>query len=224
MTNTAVAAASAGVANRPRSVPAPAMPYDALDTRRRIFAAASAEFAAYGLAGARIERIAAAARANKQAIYLYFGGKDKLFGAVVKAKVDEVCHSDTLDPRAVGESVGQLFDWYREHPELLRLLLWEALEAGQDPVQGERERREAYRENVRDLVEAGVGGGPADAERTREAQDWMFTFIGLVAWNFAVPQLRRLILDEDDERVALARRRAAAIEAVCTLAQSHQRA
>jgi AcrR family transcriptional regulator len=200
------------------------MAYDAQDTRRRIFAAASAEFAAYGLAGARIERIAAAARANKQAIYLYFGDKEALFGAVVKAKVDEVCHADTLDPRAVGESVGQLFDWYQEHPELLRLLLWEALEAGDGPVQGEEERREAYRENVRGLVEAGAGAGRAEPERTREAQDWMFTLIGLVAWNFAVPQLRRLILDEDDEGVALARRRAALLEAVRTLAQSHERA
>ena len=198
------------------------MTYDAADTRRRIFAAASAEFAAYGLAGARIERIAAAAQANKQAIYLYFGGKDKLFGAVVKAKVDEVCHSDTLDPHAIGESVGQLFDWYQEHPELLRLLLWEAMETGQEPVQGEEERREAYRENVRGLVEAGVGAGRAEPGRTREAQDWMFTLIGLVAWNFAVPQLRRLILDEDDEQVALARRRAAVVEAVRALAQSHQ--
>lgn len=198
------------------------MPYDAIDTRRRIFAAASAEFAEHGLAGARIERIAAAAQANKQAIYLYFGGKEKLFGAVVKAKVDEVCHADTLDPHAVGESVGQLFDWYQEHPELLRLLLWEALETGRDPVQGEEERREAYRENVRGLVEAGVGAGSPAAERTREAQDWMFTLIGLVAWNFAVPQLRRLILDEDDERAALARRRAAAIEAVRVLARSYQ--
>jgi len=198
------------------------MAYDADSTRRRIFAAASAEFAAHGLAGARVERIAATARANKQAIYLYFGSKDKLFGAVVKAKVDEVCHSDTLDPRAVGESVGQLFDWYQEHPELIRLLLWEALETGGGPVQGEEERSEAYRGNVRDLVEAGVGAGREEPERTREAQDWMFTLIGLVAWNFAVPQLRRLILDEDDEAATLARRRAAVIEAVRTLAQGQQ--
>jgi hypothetical protein len=130
--------------------------------------------------------------------------------------------SDTLDPRAVGASVGQLFDWYQEHPELLRLLLWEALETGAEPLPGEEERRQAYRENVRGLVEAGVGAGRAEPERTREAPDWMFTLIGLVAWNFAVPQLRRLILDEDDEGVALARRRAALVEAVHTLAQSHQ--
>jgi hypothetical protein len=140
---------------------------------------------------------------------------------VVKAKVDEVCHSGTLDPHAIGESVGELFDWYQENPELIRLLLWEALETGDGPVQGEQDRRDGYRGNVRDLVEAGVGAGREEPGRTREAQDWLFTLIGLVAWNFAVPQLRRLILDEDDERVALARRRAAAIEAVQVLARSY---
>ncbi|MFI6321845.1 TetR family transcriptional regulator [Nonomuraea sp. NPDC050556] len=186
------------------------MTYDAEATRRRIFEAAGAEFAEHGLAGARVERIAAAAKANKQALYLYFGGKEKLFGAVVRAKVDEVCHSGSLDPAAVGESVGQLFDWYQEHPDLVRLLLWEALETGPGPVQGEEERRAAYRANVQDLVDAGVGS-------TRAAQDWMFTLIGLVAWNFAVPQLCRLVLDEDDERAALARRRATVVSTVSAL-------
>jgi hypothetical protein len=36
--------------------------------------------------------------------------------------------------------------------------------------------------------------------------------------------LRRLILDEDDENLALARRRAAVVESVRTLAQSRQHA
>ncbi|MFC7585359.1 TetR/AcrR family transcriptional regulator [Nonomuraea antimicrobica] len=74
------------------------MTYDAGATRQRIFQAATAEFAEHGLAGARIDRIAAAAQANKQAIYLYFGGKEKLFGAVVRAKLDEICHAVSLDP------------------------------------------------------------------------------------------------------------------------------
>ncbi|MEV4115111.1 TetR family transcriptional regulator [Nonomuraea sp. NPDC049695] len=194
------------------------MSYDAEATRRRIFQAAAAEFAAHGLAGARVERIATAAKANKQAIYLYFGGKDKLFGAVVRAKVDEVCHSGALDPGAVAESVGQLFDWYQDHPELIRLLLWEALESGAGPVQGEDERRADYRDNVRDLVDAGVGAGLDEPERTRAAQDWMFTLLGLVAWNFAVPQLCRLVLDEQDDKAVLARRRDAVVATVRTLA------
>ncbi|HEX3803465.1 MAG TPA: TetR family transcriptional regulator [Solirubrobacteraceae bacterium] len=196
------------------------MPYDADDTRRRIFTAATAEFAANGLAGARVDRIAATAQANKQAIYLYFGNKQNLFGAVVKAKLDEVCHADALDPGAMGESVGQLFDWYQEHPELIRLLLWEALESEEVTVPGEAERRDVYRGQARDLVDAGVGAGLDEPERTQKAEDWLFTVLGLVAWNFAVPQLRRLVLDEDDDTSTLARRRAAVIEAVQALSES----
>ncbi|GAB2836661.1 TetR family transcriptional regulator [Actinocorallia aurea] len=195
------------------------MSYDAEETRRRIFEAASAEFAEFGLAGARVERIAKTAKANKQAIYLYFGNKEALFGSVVRAKVDEVCHAGLPDPADAEESVGALFDWYREHPELVRLVLWEALENGPGPVAGEAERREGYRDIVCGLVEGGVAASVPEGEaRTRAAQDWMFTFLGLIAWSFAAPQLCRLILDEDDEAAALARRRAAVVEAVRALA------
>ncbi|MGC4957567.1 TetR/AcrR family transcriptional regulator [Actinomadura citrea] len=197
------------------------MTYDAEATRRRIFVAATAEFAAYGLAGARIDRIARAARANKQGIYLYFGDKEKLFGEVVRDKVDEVCHATDLGPGDLGESVGHLFDWYQEHPELIRLLLWEALESREE-VQGELERREMYREIVRGAQAGGIAGGPSGEDARRLAQDWMFTILGLVAWNFAVPQLCRLVLDEDDEAAALARRRASVVETARVLAEARR--
>ena len=57
------------------------MPWDSQDTRRRLLEAAITEFSAYGIAGARVDRIASAAKANKQAIYAYFGSKDALFAA-----------------------------------------------------------------------------------------------------------------------------------------------
>jgi AcrR family transcriptional regulator len=47
-------------------------------TKRRIFEAAVEEFAEYGSAGARVDRIAAKARANKESIYRYFGTKEEL--------------------------------------------------------------------------------------------------------------------------------------------------
>lgn len=195
------------------------MTYDAEATRRRIFDAATSEFAAHGLAGARIERIALKARANKQAIYLYFGGKEKLFGEVVRRKVDEVCHGAVLRSEDFAEGVGRLFDWYGQNPELVRLLLWEALEGGGE-VQGEPERREDYRARVREFQAAGVVRAPDGADGARVAQDRIFTVLGLVAWNFAVPQLRRLVLDEDDDEVALARRRASVVEAARALAEA----
>ena len=55
------------------------MPRDADATRARILDAAVAEFSARGLAGARIDRIAEAAAANKRMIYVHFGSKDGLF-------------------------------------------------------------------------------------------------------------------------------------------------
>ena len=192
------------------------MTYDAEATRRRIFQAAAAEFSAHGLAGARVERIAAAAKANKQAIYLYFGGKEKLFGAVVRAKMDEIGQASDIDPARLAESAGRLFDWYREHPELVRLLLWEALET-RGEVQGEDERRAGFRRKAAAFTRDGAG-----ADEARDVQDLIFTVFGLIAWNFAVPQLRRLVLDEDDDAAALDRRRAAVVETARTLAESHR--
>lgn len=194
------------------------MAYDAEDTRRRIFDAAASEFAEYGLAGARVDRIAAAARANKQAIYLYYGSKEKLFAAVLRAKLEEVRVAVAIDPDAVAESVGQVFDWYQEHPELIRLLLWEALEVCDEPGEGERERRGAFREKVHQLADAGVASSLPEDARVRAAQDLLFTTMGLIAWNFAVPRMCRLVLDEETEQAALARRRETVIDVARTLA------
>ncbi|WP_051808905.1 TetR/AcrR family transcriptional regulator [Actinoplanes subtropicus] len=188
------------------------MPYDAEDTRRRIFLAAADEFAERGLAGARVDRIAAAARANKQAIYLYYGSKEKLFAAVVRAKLAEVGDIVDVDPDAVGESVGRLFDWHREHPELIRLLLWEALETYDEPDETDAERRDTFRAKARRFA-----GGET---RVRAAQDLLFTIMGLVSWNFAVPRTCRLVLDEPTEEAAFARRRATVIEAARALTRA----
>ncbi|MEV0406144.1 TetR family transcriptional regulator [Actinoallomurus sp. NPDC050550] len=194
------------------------MAYDAEDTKRRIFAAATAEFAERGLAGARVDRIATAAKANKQAIYLYYGSKEKLFAAILRAKLEEVCVSISIDPDAVAESVGQMFDWYQEHPELIRLLLWEALEACGEPDEGERERHKAFREKVHRLADGGVAHDLAEEARVRAAQDLLFTIMGLIAWNFAVPRTCRLVLDEETEQAALARRRETVVETARRLA------
>ncbi|MEO3794934.1 TetR family transcriptional regulator [Nonomuraea sp. B10E15] len=196
------------------------MAYDAEDTRRRIFDAAAAEFAEHGLAGARVDRIATNARANKQAIYLYYGGKEKLFAAVLRAKLDEVRISISITPDAVAESAGQMFDWYQEHPELIRLLLWEALEAPCEHEEGERERHDGFRRKVHHLVEGGVGHHLPEEERVRAAQDLLFTIMGLIAWNFAVPRMCRSILDEESDRAALTRRRDTVIEVARRLAAS----
>ena len=65
---------------------------DAQATQRRLLEAAAQEFAARGIAGARVDRIAEAARSNKAQIYHYFGSKDELFDAVFNSLVADTLH------------------------------------------------------------------------------------------------------------------------------------
>ncbi|MEV6369096.1 TetR family transcriptional regulator [Micromonospora musae] len=106
------------------------MARDAEDTRRRLLAAAADEFAQRGIAGARVDRIAAAAGANKALIYTYFGNKDQLFDAVFDALVVSTVAEVPIDPGDLPEYAGRLFDRNQTHPQALRLLLWHSLERG----------------------------------------------------------------------------------------------
>ncbi|MFI5936536.1 TetR family transcriptional regulator [Actinoplanes sp. NPDC051494] len=104
------------------------MPGDAAATRRRILDAAIAEFAAFGIAGARVDRIAAASGNNKAMIYKYFGNKDRLFDAVFDAIVVQTMNDVPIDPDDLPGYAARLWEQYRAHPELLRLGHWDQLE------------------------------------------------------------------------------------------------
>ena len=106
------------------------MPRDAEDTKRRLLDAAASEFAERGIAGARIDRIAAAAKANKALIYAYFGNKEQLFDAVFDALVVDTVHDVPIDPDDLPGYAGRLFDRNISHPEAFRLAVWHSLERG----------------------------------------------------------------------------------------------
>ena len=58
--------------------------------RLRIMRAATAEFARYGFGGARLERIAQSAGANKRMIYYHVGDKEALYLAVLEGAHDHI--------------------------------------------------------------------------------------------------------------------------------------
>jgi AcrR family transcriptional regulator len=117
---------------------------DAAATRSRILDAALEEFATYGLAGARIDRIAEAAAANKRSIYVYYEHKEGLFRAVMRRVVAEVGEAVPLDVDDLPEYAGRLFDYWLEHPAVMRLLLWIQLERPEETPEGSA----AYREKI----------------------------------------------------------------------------
>lgn len=97
-------------------------------TRERILNAASAEFAQYGIAGARVDRIAAAAQANKAQLYTYFGNKSALFEAVFSVVLDSIVNAVPIDAEDLPGYAVRLYDEYLETPELVRLATWARLE------------------------------------------------------------------------------------------------
>ena len=101
---------------------------DADATRVRILEAATAEFAQHGLAGARVDRIAAAARTNKAQLYHYFGGKETLFDVVFDRYVQENLVSGWFDPEHLPEYAAGAYDGYLRDPVLVRLATWARLE------------------------------------------------------------------------------------------------
>jgi AcrR family transcriptional regulator len=129
------------------------MPYDSAATRARLLDAAYAEFSERGLAGARVERIAAAASANKQAIYAYFGSKDGLFDAMLGARLRGLADAVPFTPDDLPAYAGALFDALQDSPELVRLTQWSWLERADVSA----EEVESYRAKARALVAASDG-------------------------------------------------------------------
>ena len=104
------------------------MARNAEQTRQRLLTAASEEFAALGIAGARVDRIAVAADCNKALIYTFFGSKDQLFEAVFAAEVTDRIGQVTFDPIELPDYAGRLFDCFAARPDTLRLYIWYNLE------------------------------------------------------------------------------------------------
>ncbi|EXU65553.1 TetR family transcriptional regulator [Streptomyces sp. PRh5] len=97
-------------------------------TRRRLLDAATADFAAHGIAGARVDRIAAAAGINKAQLYAYFGDKLGLFGAVFRLHADAVVEAVPFTADDLPQYAVRLYETAMERPELIRLAAWAKLE------------------------------------------------------------------------------------------------
>jgi AcrR family transcriptional regulator len=93
-------------------------------TRERILAAAKTEFAARGLAGARINRIATHAHASKERLYAYFPSKEALFAAVTQRLIIDVAEDVAAASEDMAAYVGLLFDSFVRNPENARLHDW----------------------------------------------------------------------------------------------------
>jgi AcrR family transcriptional regulator len=97
-------------------------------SRRRLLDAGAVEFAAHGVAGARVDRISGEAKVSKAQLYAYYGSKESLFDAVLFDQVNAILDTAPLTAEDLPGYAVNLYDAYLGSPQLVRLATWARLE------------------------------------------------------------------------------------------------
>jgi TetR/AcrR family transcriptional regulator len=121
--------------------------HDAEGSREAILDAAEQVFAEHGFDGARIDAIAKTAGYNKSLIFQYYGDKLKLYAEVMKRADEQTRWIQTQALSALLEAetnpnqetigvllrsyIGAYYDYLLEHPQIMRVFLWEMAEGWQ---------------------------------------------------------------------------------------------
>lgn len=178
------------------------------DAKRRILAAATAEFADHGIAGARIDRVAERAASSKERIYAYFGNKDQLFDIVYTASIGATLDAVKFDVHDLPAYAGRMFDYFADNPDSQRLTIWYRLERPTGP--GLNAVIEVNESRLAALAEAQAAG----LVTTRFTPGELLTLIQAMAasWNTLNPEFARTDHMGDREH-----RREAVVDAVARL-------
>ena len=141
---------------------------DPARTMAEILQVATHEFADKGLAGARIDEIAAATRTSKRMIYYYFGSKGGLYLAVLEEayrrmrSIEADLHLDDLEPAvALRRLVEFTWEHHRDNEDFIRLVMSENIHRAEYRRQSQSMRELNVRaiDSIRELYDRGVAQG-----------------------------------------------------------------
>ena len=182
---------------------------DADATRRRLIDAAADEFSEHGIAGARVDRIAAASQSNKAQIYHYFGSKELLFDAVMNDIVTSTAGAVPITVDDLAGYAGRLFDAYEKDPRIPRLAMWYRLERPAEPA-----RLDALTDTIKgqlgQIRAAQRAGGLPSAYRPADLLNLVLHMSFL--WTFVFPELQAQLA-----KTSRAHRRRVLVDAVRVL-------
>jgi AcrR family transcriptional regulator len=156
--------------------------------RLRILEAAKQEFSAHGLAGARVDRIAAKAGANKRMLYYHVGNKDELYLAVLEGAYDKIRSEERgldlehLDPpEAIRRLIEFTWNYFLRNPEFLSLLQTENLARAKHLKKSTKVKsmHSPFVEMIRTVVRRGVESGDFQV-----AVDPVQLYISIAALSF----------------------------------------
>ncbi|MHB8525116.1 MAG: TetR/AcrR family transcriptional regulator [Candidatus Acidiferrales bacterium] len=171
------------------------------ETARRILAAAERIFAARGLAGARTEEIARAARVNKAMLYYYFQSKEQLYRAVFDNLFGQASRT-IRDAMPAGASARQAilafvegyFKFRIDNPNYARLMQHMMME---NPEQFRWIAREYFGRGFKQLT-AQIKAGIADGElQDVNAEHTMLNIIAMIVFYFSGAPVHSVLLRRD---------------------------
>jgi AcrR family transcriptional regulator len=190
-------------------------------SRAAILRAAVAEFAEHGIAGARTDAIARAARVNKALLYYYFKDKDALYGAVLdhvfsglRERLMPVFESD-LEPREkMLEYVGRYFDYIAANPRFPRVVQAEWMRMGpKGSPQMLRIAREYFAPIYRRVAEMLREGMGKRQFRAVNPIDFMPSLVGVIIFYFSTaPAMKALLKVDPLSKKRIAERREFVLE------------
>ena len=183
-------------------------------TRRAIVAAARREFAEHGPAGARVDRIAAAAGVNKRMLYHYFGSKDGLWEALLAEQFGGAGAAVPTGAESLLERLSAESRRVAEGPEVTRLLAWEALTQGLDEIIAGSDRTRVWQDRVLQLQDAQRSGRVSPRF---DAAQLELALTAVAVFPFVFPQLARMITGRPIADPAFARDQAAFFEVLAEL-------
>src|SRR5712692_2615420 len=183
-------------------------------TAQRIVAAAESIFAERGLAGARTDEIAKAARVNKALLYYYFGSKadlhrfvlESLFSQLLTA-VEGAPAAGSLPRQELLAYVNGYFDFVSGHPNYPRLVQREVMESGRHLGWIVEHYFRPLHHRLSRAIEAGIAAGEF---RRVDAHHTVLTIIAMTVFYFAAAPVLSEIWGRDALRpqAVAARRRA----------------
>jgi len=191
-------------------------------TRRAILAAALAEFAREGLAGARMDAIAEAACVNKALLYYYFKDKEALYGAVLDeffrplaSRIDTVTRRTGPCGERFLEYVRTHFDSVAESPYYAHIFMSELMSASRGGSPHLDRIFAVYMQPVAATIVGLLQGGINAGEFRRvDPYQFMPSAIGCIVHYFLTAPLRQKFMPELDgnSAEAIQARRAAVLD------------
>jgi AcrR family transcriptional regulator len=175
-----------------------------LSTARRIVATAEEIFAERGLAGARMDEIARAAKVNKALLYYYFRSKEELHRFVLEALLSQLRArvgeegADALSSRKrLSAIVDHFFDFVLAHPNYPRLIQREIMSRGPNMGWIVAEYYRPLHGRLVRLIEEGISLGEF---RRVDARNAAVTVVSIMVHYFAAAPVLRSVLGHDPLR------------------------